>query len=58
VPVQGCTLLLLTFFGVTMTKSKRPDTLEEYAVNAVEEEEEKEELCIVKTLTILMTGSD
>ena len=30
--------------------------LEEHAVNAVEEE--KEEMCIVKTLTILMTGSD
>ena len=30
---------------------------EEYAVNAVEEEE-KEEMCIVKTLTIVMTRSD
>jgi hypothetical protein len=31
--------------------------LEEYVVNAVEYEE-KEEIWIVKTLTILMTGSD
>jgi len=42
VPVQGCTLLLLTFFGVTMTKRKRPDMLEEHVVNAVKEKEKEE----------------
>jgi hypothetical protein len=32
--------------------------LDEYTVSAAEEEEEKEEMWLVQTLTILMPGSD
>lgn len=53
---QEIQVFLSFLFGVTMTKRKRPDMLKEYAVNAVEEEE-KEEMWIVKTLTVPMTGS-
>jgi hypothetical protein len=39
---QEIQVFLSFVFGVNMTKRKRPDMLEEYAVNAVEEEKKSE----------------